>query len=184
MANFNKAMKTLLALEFNRAEEALHKNKNETGFTYMGIYRSAHQGWQGWKIVDSELVFGKNIKEISKRLFANIELTKMVYDFYNQEFWNKMRLDEINSQQIADEMFIFGVNTQPKTAIKTAQKLVEVAIDGIIGPKTIKVLNCFDENVFSVEFDKLEIEYYEKLALLNPAHKVHLRGWRNRANAI
>ncbi|WP_303296956.1 hypothetical protein [Campylobacter fetus] len=39
MANFRKSMEILLKLEFNNPNDALHKNKTENGFTFMGIYQ-------------------------------------------------------------------------------------------------------------------------------------------------
>ncbi len=47
MANFRKSMEILLKLEFNNPHDALHKNKTENGFTFMGIYQGAHASWSG-----------------------------------------------------------------------------------------------------------------------------------------
>ncbi|WP_405763244.1 putative peptidoglycan-binding domain-containing protein [Campylobacter fetus] len=83
--------------------------------------------------------------------------------FYEREFWDKMRLNGVESQIIADEIFCFGVNAGVKTAAKLAQKLAGVQPDGIIGIKTLSALNLVDEDKFSLQYDKLEIQHYESL---------------------
>jgi lysozyme family protein len=92
-----------------------------------------------------------------------------------------MRLDEINSQHIANEIFIFGVNVNWKIAIKEAQKLIGVAADGIIGTQTLKALNNYDEHVFDKKFDDVEIAYYEQIVKNKPHLAHNLKGWINRA---
>lgn len=51
-------------------------------------------------------------------LETDVWLQASVAEFYKREFWDKMRLDEVQSQKIADEMMVFGVNTHPKTAVR------------------------------------------------------------------
>ena len=40
-----------------------------------------------------------------------------------------------------------------------------------------------DEGVFSVAFDMLEKEHYEKIVIAKPEKMTYLAGWRNRAEA-
>ncbi|OCS09715.1 peptidoglycan domain protein [Campylobacter fetus subsp. testudinum] len=184
MANFRKSMEILLKLEFNNPSDALHKNKTENGFTFMGIYQGAHASWSGWDIVKNVLSANADIKIASKILYENKTLKKMVFDFYEREFWDKMRLNNVESQIIADEIFCFGVNAGVKTAAKLAQKLVGVTPDGAIGAQTLVALNLADEDKFGIQYDKLEIQYYESLVAKNPANAAYLNGWKNRANAV
>jgi lysozyme family protein len=123
-------------------------------------------------------------KAAGHEAYYDEELRKLVMQFYKEEFWDKMRLDDIASQRIADEIFIFGVNAGTKRAIELAQLVVGIDHDGLIGPKTLAALNSYDENKFDIEFDKAENEYYEKLASVRPALHIYLKGWRNRANAV
>lgn len=184
MADIEKAMKILMGLEFNNPENALHRNKTESGYTYMGIYQKAHPKWEGWKIVLEYIERYKNIKVASKNLYSNEHLTDLVNLFYKKAFWDKANLDSVTSQKIADEIFIFGVNAGMPTAIKTAQKLVKINPDGDVGEKTIAVLNSFDENVFDAEYDLLEQKHYTILIGRNPKLKIYANGWRNRSLAV
>lgn len=184
MADFKESMKILMDLEFNNPENALHKNKTESGYTYMGIYQKAHPKWEGWKIVIGYLEKYKNIRIASRNLYMNESLINLVGLFYKKIFWDKANLNHIISQKIADEIFIFGVNAGISTAIKTAQKIAKITPDGDAGEKTITALNKFDENVFDKEYDLLEQKHYAALIERNPKLKIYANGWRNRSVAV
>lgn len=80
-------------------------------------------------------------------------------DFYNVEFWDKMRGDEIDDQLVANEIFDTAVNCGYSTwhfvqeaynclseyeRIKYSEGGVdELEIDGRIGPVTVKTINAF-----------------------------------------
>jgi len=153
MALFNPAMDILKTLEFNHASNVLHHNKGEQGYTYFGIYQKAHPKWEGWKEVYKAIVQYKyRLGTASITLYKKRILTEKVYAFYKKEFWDIIYLDTIKSQKIAEEIFIFGVNTNPRRAITKAQKIVGVKVDGWIGDKTIKALNSYDEKHFTMQF--------------------------------
>lgn len=184
-AQISKSLKILFGLEFSNPSNALHKNKGENGLTYKGIYQSAHPTWEGWSIVEVSLKFYKNdIKKTSIELGNNEQLNQMVEDFYENEFWNKARLSEINSQKKADEIFIFGVNTGMKTSIKKTQKLVGAVADGIIGSKSIEAINEFNEDLFDMQFDEIELQYYNDIIKKKPSFAMFRDGWKNRALAV
>ena len=185
MANFDEAFKIVLHLEFNDKKNALHKNDGENGLTYMGIYQSAHPKWIGWNQIEKILdKCNGDIKKASAICYDDTILYSSVGLFYDKEFYSKMKLDKISSQKIVNEMFCGGVNYGIKTAVKLAQRVVNVLDDGLIGEKTIKALNAFNDVIFDKEFDKLEIAYYESLVAKKPAFKRFINGWRNRAISV
>lgn len=186
MADLKKALAILWELEHDsNPEKVLHVNKGENGYTFFGIYQSAHPSLTLWQIVRQKLQqYNNDVKLAGSILGDNPRVLELVEHFYQREFWGKMKLDEVTSQHIANEMMIFGVNTHPITAIKVAQRIVSVKQDGIIGKVTLSALNCFDEGVFSEMFDVLEKEHYEKIVLARPEKMMYLNGWRNRAVAV
>lgn len=201
MADIRKSMELLKKVEHsNRNDKLLHKNRGESGLTFFGIYETAHPNWKGWRIIKAYMELDEDWKEYLKtgdrndfslalRKISNIlagvsDLNQLVIDFYKTEFWDVARLDEVKSQKIADEIFIFGVNANMKIAAIKAQFLVDALPDGVIGSKTIILLNAFDENKFDVLFDEEEIKYYDKLIKLNDKFKINEAGWHNRANAV
>lgn len=185
MADIKKAMSILAYVEHNNDNlQVLHKNKGELGLTFWGIYQSAHPTLSIWNTINKTLKIEPNIKNAGLLLMKDNELLNQVNAFYKREFWDRMKLDEIHSQHIANEIFIFGVNVNWKIAIKETQKLIGVEADGLIGSKTLSVLNSFNENKFDRVFDEVEIKYYESIVKNKPHLAVNLKGWFSRARYV
>lgn len=176
-------MQFLTRLEFSSPSFVLHKNETENGLTFFGIYECAHPNFKGWELV-KQVLKGKSLKEASVILYNNSDLVALVYEFYKREFWDKMRLDEVESDLKASEIFIFGVNVDTKPAVRVLQRLLNVTVDGVMGAQTLKALNAYDEGKFNVEFDSYEIAYYASLVSKNPKLKIYANGWKNRALAV
>lgn len=184
MADFKKSMKLLFEAEFsNQKEKFLHQNKGEEGLTLGGVYEKYNRVNINWEYVRGVLEKHKgDFKKASVELFENEFVMDSVSAVYRRNYWGKMRLDEVNSQKIADEMFLFGVVAHPKNAIKLAQRLVGVVDDGIIGAKTLSALNAYDESKFDLEFDEREKRYFESIVKNKPHLSINLVGWKNRAD--
>lgn len=187
MANFDRAFTKFKGIEFSTPEDALHHNTGENGLTYYGIYQSAHPKWSGWRTVLASLtLWGGDIERASVDLYRDRELENKVRDFYYVKFWSRLRLDEVESQKIAEEMFFFYINVgSRKKTVLYAQRVVGAVPDGIIGKNTIQALNDFDDKVFDIRYDEKEISHYKSLARYNPKRFGRfLKGWINRARII
>lgn len=187
MADFYKAFQKLKGIEFSNESDALHKNKGEDGLTYYGIYHSAHPDWTGWPRVMAHLTthgFDRRLASIT--CYHDENLTQEVMYFYYMNFWVKLRLDEITSQKIAEEMFFFYMNTgNKKKVVRYAQSIIGEVVDGYIGKNTIKALNEFDEVVFDKHYDQKQISHYKRIVAYNPKKFGRfLKGWVNRARLI
>ena len=184
MASMDKVFDIMLKLEFNSPANALHTNKTETGYTFMGIYQKAHPHLSMWKKVDEVVAKHSKLSDASRELYSDAGLLDEVKKFYKKNFWDRMRLDEIKEQHIANEIFVFGVNAGCGRSVRLAQKVVGAVADGLIGPNTIKAINGYDVHLFDKEFDSEEIKYYEAIVSNNPEKKIFLNGWKNRAVAV
>jgi len=182
MAKFEESMKLLEFLEFsNQDSKLLHQNKNETGLTFYGIYEKWNKDWKGWVIIKKQLSITPNIKIASKVLAKNLELKNLAYERIKSNYWDKAKLDKVNSQKIADEIFIFGFNVGMPIAIKKAQNLVGAVSDGIVGKNTLKAFNSFNEHRFDIEFDEIEKKYYDEVIRKKPYLSPNHDGWYVRA---
>ncbi|NPA04101.1 MAG: peptidoglycan domain protein [Epsilonproteobacteria bacterium] len=188
MANFYRALSILKKLEFSSCADALHKNEGERGYTFMGIYQKAHPSSLIWKRLKVLLKRYKiktpttsELKKISRIMCQDKELVKEVERIYRRYYWDKAKLDLVESQKIANEIFVFGVNAGMERAIKLAQKIVRVEADGVVGSRTLKALNSFDGFLFSVLYDFGEIWHYLKLSFKNQRYARYLKGWIKRA---
>lgn len=186
MANFEESLGILMGLEFSSKYDALEKNKTESSFTFMGIYRTAHPTWKGWKIVDEELKENKgDLKKTSASLYENKEILKLVKEFYKVNFWDLGKLDKVEEQRVADEIFIFGVNAGMKLAIKKTQEYLGLQDDGVVGAQTLAKLNSVDVEVFDKEFDVLvEQKHYDYVISKFPEKKIFAKGWKSRSEVV
>lgn len=179
--SFKKSFDEMLGLEFGSPYNALHKNKGENGYTFMGIYESAHPNWSGWELVYRTLELYKSLDKASYECYQNVFLTELVEKFYKLNFWDKLRLDEIRSDRIADLIFKFAVNIGIKRAVRYAQMIANVRLDGIIGANTIDALNSLDSKYFEERYKAKFSDFYKSLASRNPArYERFLNGWINR----
>jgi len=184
MASFDKAFEKLKKLEFKNCSNVLHKNKTENYYTFAGVYQKYHTNLNIWSMVVLYKNIGLELEDISKILYCNKEIWKEVKEVYKKEYWDKIKGDYIKNQHIADEIFIFAVNSGVETAVKTAQKIVGVVPDGIVGPKTLRALNSYNSSLFDHEYDSMEINFYKRLVNKIKKFKIYLTGWINRAKAV
>ncbi len=192
MADFNKAFEVLMKLEWSNCEDALHKNEGEEGYTFMGIYQKSHPDSILWEILGNykfiEDIEGEpneeQLKRLSKLMCNNTNAMQEVKKIYRSEYWNRAKLYDVQSQKIAEEIFVFGVNAGIERAIRLAQEIVGVKADGIVGPKTLAALNSYNDKLFDVVFDAGEAEYYESLVRAKEKLKIFEDGWLNRAKAV
>lgn len=187
MANFYDAFLKLKGIEFSSPEDALHKNKGENGLTYYGIYQSAHPHWSGWSRVMAHLMtHGFNRRLASITSYHDENLTQEVLYFYYMNYWITLRLDDIDSQKIAEEMFFFYIHIgNKKKVVRYAQSIAGIVVDGIIGKNTVNALNKIDVDLFDKEYDRKEISHYKRLVKYNPKRfGTFIKGFINRAKMI
>lgn len=185
MAKIEDVMGLFRNVEFsNDNSKLLHKNPTETGLTFYGIYETAHPKWEGWNIIKRYLKIEPDLKKCSVVLSNNIELDLMVQNFYKKEFWDKSKLDLVNSQKVANQIFIFSTNIGVNKANKEVQKLLNVTVDGIIGSQTIQAINEKIEDDFIKSFKSVQKAYYKRLVDNNPNLEICYKGWINRVDKV
>lgn len=135
------------------------------GQTYAGISRRSWPNWAGWRTLDAG-----QTPEASE-----------VRQFYRDNFWSPMRLDEAQSQRIASTLFDFAVNAGPATAAKLAQIIVGTTPDGRIGPRTLTALNSADEDRFGLAYTLAKVARYRDIVLRDRSQAKFLLGWIDRA---
>lgn len=133
MADFKKAHLKTSKNEGGYVNNSADKGKE----TYRGIASAFFPKWGGWSIVhaaikalgiDSTLDCPRSVrKQIDDTLAQSPELASMVDEFYKENFWDKLNLDQETSQIIAEEVFDTAVNMgvgTAKTMIEKARKNV------------------------------------------------------------
>lgn len=113
MANFEIADKLTSINEGGYAND--HADRG--GETWKGIARKMHPTWEGWSLID----WYKKHPKFPSVLDASVRLKELRNKFYKTNFWDQIRGDEIEFQEIANQIYDDAVNTGVSSAIKKAQ---------------------------------------------------------------
>lgn len=105
---------------------------------------------------------------------------KLIYELH---FWQPMRGNEINDQNIADIVFDAHVNTG-FWGLRLIQREVGAEVDGIIGSKTIEAINAANGKILFEGYKDARLQYYRNLVKKKPQLGVFLKGWENRVNSF
>jgi lysozyme family protein len=108
-----------------------------------------------------------------------------------REYWDAMRLSEVESQNVSNKLFDMGVNMGVRQAAVYAQRAANSLLvtearlveDGEIGAKTLAAINSVDPVAFYRALCGLSATHYRHVAAVNPAQAVNLAGWLKRAEA-
>ncbi|MBI4778257.1 N-acetylmuramidase [Candidatus Desantisbacteria bacterium] len=147
------------------------------GETYKGIARKMNSKWDGWVIIDMM----KNEKNFPANLDSTVQLQEKIKAFYEVNYWDKIRGDEIENQHIAESIFDFAVNAGHIISAKLAQITVSAEPDGVIGPVTIQKINSDDPRTFLAVFALNKIARYVGICDKRKESKKFFFGWVRRA---
>jgi len=183
MADINKALPLLFEVEFNNnPEKFLHKNRGEDGFTLGGVYQKSNPYKIDWNFIDKIFkACDKSIVRASKMLYYDNKTQNEVRFVFKDKYWDKLKLDRVVSQDIANNIFLFGVLAGVSKGAKIAQRIIGTKDDGIIGNKSLASLNVQDPKRFNKLFDNMEKEYFRELVANNDKYAKFLNGWKKRA---
>lgn len=98
-------------------------------------------------------------------------------------FWNKWRADDISSQSVAN-ILVDWVWASGTGTIKKVQKLLGVAVDGVVGPKTIAALNGYPDGQ-RVLFDRIKVLRTAYINSISKGDQAKFKkGWTRRLSGI
>jgi lysozyme family protein len=161
--------------------EGLYANNkaDRGGETYAGIARNFWPKWAGWAIIDQiKNAYGEQSSVINRYAKSNASLHKLISDFYKDNFWDTLNLDDFRDQQIANSVYDFGVNSGTSRAAKFIQEVAGVAADGKIGAKSLSAINGGNARLLHGSFNSAREMFYRSIAKGNQAQ--FLRSWLSR----
>lgn len=97
-------------------------------------------------------------------------------------YWDKWKADLITSQCIAN-ILVDWVWASGSYGIKRPQRILNVAADGIVGPKTLMAVNIYPnqrELFGKIKADR--VKYIDEIIASRPANAKFKKGWLNRIN--
>lgn len=154
------------------------------GETIFGIARNMHPSLQIWNIVDeiknNLKPFDKTkYKELEKLCLNNENFKACMQDFYKKEFWDKIKGDELESQEVANALYDFAVNSGVSRAVKSIQELLGLKTDGVLGAMSLQAINAQNGKELCNRLCHLRAVFFEKIAQKGQNAKF-LKGWLNR----
>jgi len=184
MSDFLTAHKKVMSHEGGYANNP----KDRGGETYKGIARNFWGKWGGWKYIDNvkaqmvkQPVYGTSeyfnwAKHLNGLLEQINVLQQLVLDFYKANFWKN--LDQITDQDLATWIYDKDVNTGSMGS-RWLQEALGVAVDGLVGPRTIAAANKVNGPELLEEIKGHATVYYLTLAQ-KPNQKGFWKSWISR----
>ena len=127
---------------------------------------------------------------ICRLFYPNLDIRNLtrdeVVEIYFNDYWLKMNLIDIFDENLILQIFDFGVNTRSKrygfnTALKAIQRIVNAKQDGVVGSKTIGLINKSSNDLVSL-YKQERRKYYYDLVRRKPKMKIFLNGWLRRVD--
>lgn len=190
MANFEKAYTITLGHEGGY----IYDPDDAGGETYKGISRRYNKSWKGWSIIDTY----KNKQDFPRCLYKDVKLQRLTEHFYKEHYWDVNRLDDLLTQEVANEMFDTGVNMGVLRAAKYLQEglnylnrnetlFEDLVVDGKIGPVSLGSLNILCNKEKDIEvllkiMNVLQANHYLNYMKDSPTQEKYARGWFSRVN--
>lgn len=133
--------------------------------------------WTGGRVGVGEL---KGTKfGIAANTYPDIDIKNLTLDrakaIYYRDWWLKIGADEIDGA-IVFQMWDFAVNAGMSTAKRALQRVVRVADDGQIGPRTIAAVKAMSVTDVLMRFNAQRLRYYTSLS----TWATYGKGWTNR----
>lgn len=195
MADFEIAYAPLKQFEGGYSDDP----KDRGGETYAGIARNFFPDWQGWEIVDEYKTITHNPAALGRALAASPQLSRLVGEWYREEWWNRLGLAEL-PQDMANEIFEQSVNLGKAGAGRKIQTVcnafnymtgkglfADLKVDGAIGPKTLAALKILiarktDSAALVHAFNCMQGAHYLELAAKKSSQRKYTAGWMKRTH--
>lgn len=119
MADFEKGFKKVIANEGGYVNDKDDKG----GETFMGITRKNHPNLAIWKIIDDYIDMYNSTYGLVKYIKNNEAAINSIKSVYKKQYWDKLLLDKINSQRVANELFDDCVNRGVNATLRLIRQL-------------------------------------------------------------
>lgn len=116
---------------------------------------------------------------ISKASYPHVDIKALTRDdakaIYKRDYWDDLKLDEVPAAMRLT-VFDCAVNQGKHFATATLQAILNLKVDGILGPKTLAAIQAADQKILHERFMLRRHEGYAK----NPRWMFFGAGWSKR----
>lgn len=114
-------------------------------------------------------------------------LTKVeAHILFKNEFWDKVRADEIQDQGVAEIIADHAINANPTVTAKIVQRTLNkyfgknLTVDGAIGNQTLQAINSVDDKLLFEKIAQERLNYYKRLS----DYQYFSKSWTSRVYAL
>jgi lysozyme family protein len=175
MASFDAFFPTLLKHEGGFVDDPVDPGGATNKGVTLATFQSCARQYLG---IDPTL---ENLKALTDAQAGQI---------YKPLYWDKIRGDDIELQDLANIFFDFQVNAGG-TASRLLQRVLNdlgaqppLVVDGEIGPGTMAALKSMDQAEVYRRYKQGRVDYYQDLVAKRPALGKFLKGWLIRVNTF
>lgn len=132
---------------------------------------------------------------ISKKQYSHLDIRNLTeaiaVAIYEKDYWLRYRLNEIEDQVTANQIFFLIINMDPLKAIEIVQEAVNstveyprLKVDGVLGSVTIAAINSVQKTMGFWVNDGIRIgaiRYYLAVTDRDNSQVINFRGWVRRA---
>ena len=170
MASFEPSLRSVLRHEGGYVDDP----DDSGGATNRGITKKTLARWRGQPVTKEQ------VKRLTKAEAGEI---------YKAKYWDKLWLDKMKSQALAEAVMDMGVNAGPRTSARYLQQAANWAarnevlhVDGRLGPVTIGWVNRANTTLILAKFFELRINHYTRICRKKPSQRKFLYAWIRRAH--
>jgi lysozyme family protein len=98
---------------------------------------------------------------------------------YKLKYWNPSYC-EVLPKGLDYVVFDFAVNAGTGRSVKTLQQAIGCVADGVIGPKTMAVINDANPKDLIAKFSDARADFYQGIVARKPDQARFIKGWLNR----
>ena len=98
---------------------------------------------------------------------------------YKLKYWNPSYC-EVLPKGLDYVVFDFAVNAGTGRSVKTLQQAIGCVADGVIGPKTMAVINDANPKDLIAKFSDARADFYQGIIARKPDQARFIKGWLNR----
>lgn len=122
---------------------------------------------------------------ISKRSFPNEDIKNLTPErasyLYKVCWWDKYHYSNFTAQTVGGKVFDMAVNMGAARAHKLLQTVLNVTVDGMLGPGTFAAANAAEPAALVDGLRGEAKNFYLSLVARRPSMSKFLKGWLNRA---
>jgi lysozyme family protein len=172
MADFSLYYPKLCKYEGGYASDSYAAKMGDSGGeTYRGIARNYNKNWAGWKIIDSI----KAQREIKyNEVIMDPELYKLCLEHSKKAYWDKMSLDHVKNQSVAECIGDYGFNSGINYVMGVVQEIIGTPKTKVFNSNDIGEINLENQLVLFTTVQDHRVKMIINSTKINPKFKAGL----------